>query len=43
MEQFDTSCTVANSDEVRAIGIWIKGKSDKTKKALYIVKDEACA
>jgi hypothetical protein len=42
MEQFDTSLTVANSDEVRAIGIWIKGKSDKTKKALYVFKDEAC-
>jgi hypothetical protein len=42
MEQFDTSLTVANSDEVRAIGVWIKGKSDKCKKSLYIFKDKAC-
>jgi hypothetical protein len=42
MDQFDKTLSVVNADDVRAIGLWIKGKSDKTKKGLYIFEDEKC-
>jgi hypothetical protein len=42
IEMFDKTLSVVNADEVRAVAIWIKGKSDKSKKGLYIFEDERC-
>jgi hypothetical protein len=42
MEQFEQKLYIVNQDNVRAIALYVKGKSDKTKKYLYVWEDEYC-
>jgi hypothetical protein len=42
MEQFEKKLYIVNDEEVRAIALYVKGKSDRQKKYLYIWADEYC-
>jgi hypothetical protein len=41
-EQFDQKLSIVNADEVRAVALWVQGKTDQTRKYLYIWRDEQC-
>jgi hypothetical protein len=42
MEQFEQKLYIVNEEEVRAVALYIQGKSDRQKKYLYIWADECC-
>jgi hypothetical protein len=42
MEQFDQKLSIVNAEEVRSVAVWVQGKTDRTRKYLYIWRDKQC-